>query len=675
MKIGLKTCFMSSAFRFCMSIIMSICMVVLLLPNQQEVFSSEVTNDWVGAYTKTEYTISSFEELCFFADAVNNGLDFSGKTVKLTNDITISGAYTPAGNPRGSIGFRGVFDGAGHTIQWESGAEVSNFGIIGYNLGTITNVTVTGTVTGSAITAAGGIAGYNAGEIRGCTNLSLLNIPNADFIGGIAGLNEGMIQNCINSGSINGNMGAGGIAGKSANGGVIKESFNAGSIYAVTESAGGIAGVNAINDGGLIENCFNKGNAAAGSRYAGGIAGCNHEGIIRNSYNIAQGLSAGISGHNAYNASKIENCYSICDPVVGDKKGVQDNVFCGAVNNNAEDIMNQLNEWVKLKGKSDDLPWCIGSNGYPVLANRIGVTIVCEGIKASMSDTSKDWLIASQFSAADLEWNGRSKNADIVLSVKKMEQSTVLESQKKIVDKYIEGAKLDSCDSTYLDITLTKIGNVSAPITSTAPQNIEITLSELDGSKQYQILRLNESQGEEGAVYLPDKDSDTGSYTLETNHFSTYVLLMQKEKTGNNNLNDYEYIWQKVKEDPVEEKKEEKTEEEKAEEEKAEEEKTEEEKTETETEETFEELAGEEVDMALELIEEETEEDIDNNAENEEAIVPSSKPARKPAPDKSAERELDNIPRTGEDRSKNTAAFVGMAALMFYLLSKRLNTL
>ena len=81
---------------------------------------SEVTYYYDEA-TST-YTIDSLKGLLWFADQVNNKANtFAGKTVKLAADIDLAGIdWIPVGQTGGyttKAAFRGVFDGADHTIS------------------------------------------------------------------------------------------------------------------------------------------------------------------------------------------------------------------------------------------------------------------------------------------------------------------------------------------------------------------------------------------------------------------------------------------------------------------------------------------------------------------------------------------------------------------------------
>ncbi len=173
--------------------------------------------------------ISTAEELKAFADSVNGGDTYEGKTVTLANDIDLStvcgptmGAtdmivsWTPIGgfdNP-----FNGTFDGAGHTV---SGLYINSMpqewsGLFGYcgEGSQILNLVVDGSITVGYPTSGewaqppiwiGGISGGSAGKIENCHNkVSINGIGNGAFAGGICGLisERSRIDKCINTGVI-----------------------------------------------------------------------------------------------------------------------------------------------------------------------------------------------------------------------------------------------------------------------------------------------------------------------------------------------------------------------------------------------------------------------------------------------------------------------------------------
>ena len=74
------------------------------------------TSWYAGHENETKFSIGTAAELAGLAALVNDGNDFSTKTVTLTNNIDLNNkAWTPIGNSD-SV-FAGTFDGNGHTIS------------------------------------------------------------------------------------------------------------------------------------------------------------------------------------------------------------------------------------------------------------------------------------------------------------------------------------------------------------------------------------------------------------------------------------------------------------------------------------------------------------------------------------------------------------------------------
>lgn len=198
-------------------------------------------------YTETEngYEIHNAAGLTWFAEQVNGGNNFSGKTIALTADIDLDGIdWKPIGtNPdSNTLRFNGIFDGQDHTISnldvnttadgVPSGlfgavsGTVKNFKIehatinsvntqtnrstgvavgVGYPSAKIQNVTVTD-ATVNAYRQVGGIVGYLYGTVSGCTvNGLTIEAPldntgdNGDKVGGIAGFMGGDSGICFDN--------------------------------------------------------------------------------------------------------------------------------------------------------------------------------------------------------------------------------------------------------------------------------------------------------------------------------------------------------------------------------------------------------------------------------------------------------------------------------------------
>lgn len=152
--------------------------------------------------------ISSELELRNFASNVNGGTDYSGKTICLTTNITLTGdePWTPIGTS--DHPFNGNFEGWGHTISDLSTNAGSGYqGLFGYVAGSIHDVAVTGSGSVTGQNYVGGICGYLAsGEIRSC--YSEIAVAGTQYVGGICGKQAGgMIKDCYVKGSVSGTPG------------------------------------------------------------------------------------------------------------------------------------------------------------------------------------------------------------------------------------------------------------------------------------------------------------------------------------------------------------------------------------------------------------------------------------------------------------------------------------
>lgn len=199
------------------------------------------------------YEISNKNGMFWFANEVNaNGNNFSGKTVKLANDIDLeSAAWTPVGQT-GATQFTGSFDGQDHTIygltinapaSYDSNDAAGFFGWLeSYSGSVIKNIKFDG-ATIAGYHYVGTVAGYISGgtEISGCevTNSTIAalstvmtsdtNEYRGDKVGGIVGYtnsNNKINNNKVSKTQITGYRQIGGIAGylyASANGNSIEE--------------------------------------------------------------------------------------------------------------------------------------------------------------------------------------------------------------------------------------------------------------------------------------------------------------------------------------------------------------------------------------------------------------------------------------------------------------------
>ena len=100
------------------------------------------------------YQISTGKELVYLAQLVNDGNNFSGKTIVLTADIDLNNqAWTPIGNENGfdaELAFSGTFNGDGYTVSGLNVPDTYFPGLFGQisTSAVVQNRIVKGSVTG-----------------------------------------------------------------------------------------------------------------------------------------------------------------------------------------------------------------------------------------------------------------------------------------------------------------------------------------------------------------------------------------------------------------------------------------------------------------------------------------------------------------------------------------------
>ncbi|MBP5482306.1 MAG: hypothetical protein J6Y22_11215 [Paludibacteraceae bacterium] len=166
------------------------------------------------------YQISTADELYEFAQIING----THPTIEpnwdvcaiLTSDIVVNDTllgndgnvrtneireWTPIGDLSKATGFRGVFDGKGHTISglYCSSNTTDGLGLFAYSTGEIRNIGVLDSYFEGADNI-GGICGYNAGAISYCYCVS--TVLGNENVGGIVGWSNDPISFCYAIGKI-----------------------------------------------------------------------------------------------------------------------------------------------------------------------------------------------------------------------------------------------------------------------------------------------------------------------------------------------------------------------------------------------------------------------------------------------------------------------------------------
>lgn len=304
------------------------------------------------------FQIETEADVVALGNACRNGVSFSGKYLKVMNNITLTAAHKP---------FRLIcteFDGDGKTITLNNGFDLSEgptyVGFISQLTGTVKNLTIAGpdiSIDASEsvnIKGFGTVVGFD-GTVRGChneINVSLTSSRAVDYggnwfaFGGVVGY-PSAVYDSVNDGDItitltnaaNPVSYLGGVVGYGAS--TVSGCINNGTVYGDgVRNTGGVAGGNMSGaTAQTIDRCSNTGavtgiykydNSSYRVGWAGGIIASAPKGTVTNCSNtgpvIAQKdtygykgaiiLAGGIVGNAASSTSNIctvKNCYNTAD--------------------------------------------------------------------------------------------------------------------------------------------------------------------------------------------------------------------------------------------------------------------------------------------------------------------------------------------------------------------------
>ena len=188
-------------------------------------------------------------------------------------------------------------------------------GLAGYAQGTIKNVGVNGSVTGT-YSSIGGLVGRNA--LGSIDNSSFTGSVNGEgSVGGLVGNNDhGRISNAHSTGSVTGSAASnGGLVGYN-DGGTITNTYSTSTVSG-TDSVGGLVGSN--QNAGTISNSYASGSVTGTTYGAGGLVGMNYQSTIANTYATGSvtaptsvGGLVGINnpGAQSVTSSSVSNSYA-----------------------------------------------------------------------------------------------------------------------------------------------------------------------------------------------------------------------------------------------------------------------------------------------------------------------------------------------------------------------------
>ncbi len=309
-----------------LSLVLAVLMVVSVMPiGMIAASAATVTADanWYNTSDSTLY-VDDAADLWAFATALNNGANFAGQTIKLTEDITVNAGWnafaTTVTQPdnvwplrASNKKFAGTFDGQGFTISGiymkASGEGVGIFGNIATGtVGAVRNVRILNSYVEGNGGGTGGIFGEVDNEIISApiTDETYVNRTKAVVDNVYAKINV------VDTGSGNTNLGTGGILGGArtdveitnttfagkVTGGVRGASAFVGAIRPYQTSYNGVAETNFYLNTITIKNCL----ADAEIRCSNGDA--------------FTGAFVGYSNSNT-TTHTLENAFSVCSVVEG----------------------------------------------------------------------------------------------------------------------------------------------------------------------------------------------------------------------------------------------------------------------------------------------------------------------------------------------------------------------
>ena len=269
-----------------------------------------------AAGAASDLSVGTFAELQAFAEAVNGGETFAGRTVTLTVNVYLGGES----NPWKAIGtsshpFKGTFDGNGHVISGLSIASGSSVGFFGeVDGGTVKNPVVCGEVTGSS-NVAGVVGKLTAGKVTDCGNEA--TVSGGSGVGGVVGYvnRDCTVSGCYNRGDISGTTGfIGGVTGQHWRAGVVENCYNAGRVTGPAPVGGVAGGHKAASP--VLRSCYNAGSvvdSAGNSNNIGAVLGGSRGGSNTNCYYLAgTGASSkdGITEVTALTAAMLGNAFT-----------------------------------------------------------------------------------------------------------------------------------------------------------------------------------------------------------------------------------------------------------------------------------------------------------------------------------------------------------------------------
>jgi len=194
--------------------------------------------------------------------------------------------WQPTGNTFGNDEFVGSFDGQSYEIRdlfisRPGETCVGLFGVVG-ETGVVENLGVVNSSVNGGINV-GGLVGANLGTVSNSYATGNMTASLTCCVGGLIGWTVGIVNNSYSTGTVTGDRCVGGLVGH--NGGTdfaatVDGSYSTGTVTG-SEYVGGLVGFN--TEGCTVSNSYSTSNVT-GQDAVGGLVGYNHDGTVTDSF-------------------------------------------------------------------------------------------------------------------------------------------------------------------------------------------------------------------------------------------------------------------------------------------------------------------------------------------------------------------------------------------------------
>ncbi len=550
------------------SMLLVLTMVFFIIP--QTAFAENIssttdstTNVWDGTTADTswynessdKFTISTAAELAGLAELVNNGTNFSGKTITLNANIDLGGKeWTPIGTS--GKPFSGTFEGSGKTISnlKIDNPELTNAGLFGVltSPGVIQKVTIHNASINANASAGALIGSSFTGSLENCHVTGLINISAYYKVGGLSGEGYATITNCTVSGE----------TGSTVTG-TYKETDLEG------DNIGGLIGYLGEGKRDAIIDCSVENLKVSGTRKVAGIAGsaftnntvkncsvtnvtvqstATSDYIFNNKSSIGIGGIVGVYTANGNGDGSLIEC-SVTNPTFDAAEGVKTGYFIGGMRGSGSMTDYPSSPWSMsgntlsgtiLVGSADELNTVIASaveNSTTIqLTNNITLSSAIEINKNVTIDGQGKYTISghTKLQSGTLKNLTLTTTSNALLTLGSTSENTI-RMENVTVDYPVTGTSADTVsllNGNKADITISK------SLFTNKAQNNGVT----EGAEQWSYGLYMNDQANEGSFTMTESQFNgafrtmlaniNGSVTITKNTFANSIYSNNSGSTS-----------------------------------------------------------------------------------------------------------------------------------------------